>query len=170
MKSSVWGAGAIGGVVGAAMAANGEDVLLVDIVSEHVEAMNERGLTIKSAKGEQLTRVKAALPGDVFGTFDVVFLAVKSQFTDVALDAILPHLSAHSAVVSLQNGVNEPRIAKRIGAERTIGCLVDFSSDYHGPGLIVRDRRRQLVHWRIGSTDVRGWKRFGTCWPSRRAR
>ena len=57
-----------------------------------------------------------------------------------ALDAIEPHLHASSAVVSLQNGVNEPHIAKRIGAERTIGCLVDFSADYHEPGLIARGR------------------------------
>jgi 2-dehydropantoate 2-reductase len=134
MKSAVWGSGAIGGMVGAGMAAAGEDVLLVDVVAEHVQAMNERGLVVKSAAGEQSVAVRAALPEQVTGTFDLVFLAVKSQFTDAALDAILPHLTPESAVISLQNGVNEPHIAKRIGADRTIGCLVDFSADYHAPG------------------------------------
>ncbi len=114
MKSAVWGAGAIGGVVGAAMAANGEDLILVDVVPEHVRTMNERGLTIKSAQGEHLVRVRAALPEEVSGTFDFIFLAVKSQFTDIALESVLPHLNAQSVVISLQNGVNEPRIAKRI--------------------------------------------------------
>jgi 2-dehydropantoate 2-reductase len=152
MKSAVWGSGAIGGVVGAGMAAGGEDVLLVDVVPEHVDAMNNDGLVIKSAAGEQRVRVRAARPDDVSGSFDLVFMAVKSQFTDAALDAILPHLGPDSAVVSLQNGVNEPQIAKRIGANRTIGCLVDFSADYHGPGLIQRGRPGNLF---IGELDGR---------------
>ena len=150
MRILVWGSGAIGGPVGAGMAAAGEDVLMVDIVPEHVAAINERGLVIKTAAGEQLVTVRAALPAQVSGTFDLVFLAVKSQFTNDALDMILPHLTPESAVISLQNGVNEPHIAERIGAARTIGCLVDFSSDYHGPGLIMRGRAGNLF---VGELD-----------------
>ena len=152
MKSAVWGSGAIGGVVGAGMAAGSENVLLVDVVPQHVDTMNDRGLLIKSAAGEQLVPVRAALPEQVSGAFDLVFLAVKSQFTDAALDAILPHLTPESAVVSLQNGVNEPQIARRIGPDRTIGCLVDFSADYHAPGTILRGRAGNLF---IGELDGR---------------
>jgi len=152
MRIAVWGSGAIGGVVGAAMAAAGEDVMLVDIVPEHVDAMNDRGLLIKSAAGEQRVTVHATLPAQVSGTFDLAFLAVKSQFTDEALDGILPRLASTSAVVSLQNGVNEPLIAKRIGADRTIGCLVDFSSDYEAPGEIMRGRAGNLF---VGELDGR---------------
>jgi 2-dehydropantoate 2-reductase len=148
----VWGSGAIGGVVGAGIAGAGEDVLLVDIVPEHVQAMNESGLVVKTPAGEHRVRVRAALPESVQGTFDLVFLAVKSQFTHTALDAIEPHLHARSAVVSLQNGVNEPHIARRIGDERTIGCLVDFSADYHAPGLIARGRTGNLF---VGELDGR---------------
>ena len=150
MKCAVWGSGAIGGVVGAGMAAAGEEVLLVDVVPEHVQAMNDTGLVIRTANGDQCVKVDAALPESVDGTFDLVFLAVKSQYTHAALDAIEPHLHAHSAVVSLQNGVNEPHIAGRIGAERTIGCLVDFSADYQEPGLIARGRKGNLF---VGELD-----------------
>jgi len=152
MRSAVWGSGAIGGVVGAAMAAAGENVELVDIVPEHVQAMNRHGLTVRSASSEQCVAVRAALPRDVTGMFDLVFLAVKSQFTNAALDAIESHLGPDSAVISLQNGVNEPHIARRIGVERTIGCLVDLSSDYHGPGQIVRGRQGNLF---VGELDGR---------------
>ena len=113
MKSAVWGSGAIGGVVGAGIAAAGEDVLLVDIVPEHVSAMNEHGLLIKSATGEQRVPVRAALPEQVRGKLDLVFLGVKSQHTHAALAALLPFLTPESAVVSLQNGVNEPHIAQQ---------------------------------------------------------
>ena len=150
MKSAVWGSGAIGGVVGAGIAAAGEDVLLVDIVPEHVSAMNEHGLLIKSATGEQRVPVRAALPEQVRGKLDLVFLGVKSQHTNAALDALLPSLTPESAVVSLQNGVNEPHIAQRVGANRTIGCLVDFSADYHAPGEIMRARAGNLF---IGEMD-----------------
>lgn len=155
-RCAVWGAGAIGGVVGASMARAGEDVLLVDVVAEHVNAMNDSGLVIRMAGEDERTRVRAALPTAVRGTFDIVFLAVKSQYTQAALDAIEPHLHARSAVVSLQNGVNEPHIARCIGAERTIGCLVDFSSDYQAPGLIARARAGNLF---VGELDGRATPR-----------
>ena len=157
MKYAVWGCGAIGGVVGAGMAGAGEDVLLVDIVPEHVQAMNASGLVIRTAGADERVRVRALLPDAVEGTFDLVFLAVKSQFTPIALDAIEPHLHRESAVVSLQNGVNEPHIARRIGAERTIGCLVDFSADYHAPGLIARGRTGNLF---VGELDGRATSRI----------
>ena len=43
----IWGAGAIGGTLGAYLARAGEDVLLVDIVEPHVEAMKRDGLFIE---------------------------------------------------------------------------------------------------------------------------
>jgi 2-dehydropantoate 2-reductase len=150
LKTAVWGSGAIGGVVGAGIAAAGENVLLVDIVPEHVSAMNDGGLLIKSATGEQRVAVRAALPSQVSGKFDFIFLGVKSQHTEKALDALMPFLTPDSAVISLQNGVNEPHIAKRVGANRTIGCLVDFSADYHAPGEIMRARAGNLF---IGELD-----------------
>jgi len=152
VRIAVWGSGAIGGVVGAGMAAAGEDVLMVDVNAEHVAAMNERGLTVKFGKEEKNVKVRAATPEQVAGTFDLVFLAVKSQYREDALTQIIPHLTPDSAVVSLQNGVNEPHIAKRIGAERTIGCLVDFSSDCTAPGEITRGRAGNLF---VGELDDR---------------
>lgn len=153
MRIAVWGSGAIGGVVGAGMAAAGEDVLLVDADADHVAAMGAKGLRVAFAAGaERRVRVQAAVPADVRGTFDLVFLAVKSQFRDDAIEQILPHLGADGAVVSLQNGVNEPYIAARMGAGRTIGCLVDFSSDCIAPGEILRGREGNLF---VGELDDR---------------
>ena len=40
----IWGSGAIGGTIGAYLARSGSDVLMVDMVAEHVEAMNREGL------------------------------------------------------------------------------------------------------------------------------
>jgi len=51
MRITIVGAGAIGGTVGAFLARQGEDVLLVDAVKEHVDAINGQGLTIGATSG-----------------------------------------------------------------------------------------------------------------------
>ena len=46
---TIYGAGAIGGIMGAGMANAGEDVLFVDKAPEHVKAMNAAGLRISGS-------------------------------------------------------------------------------------------------------------------------
>jgi len=132
----VWGAGAIGGVIGAWMAREGVELLLVDRDRAHVEAIRSRGLLIDGVRGSFRVEVPCALPEEVEGPFELVFLAVKCMDTDGALDELLPHLADDGRVVSLQNGLNEERIAARAGPERTIGCFVNFGADWQGPGHI----------------------------------
>ena len=123
MSITVYGAGAIGGCVGAYMARAGEDVLLVDRAADHVAAMNATGLRI-TGFDHMHTPVKACLPEALRGPLGIVFLAVKSQDTQAALDVIEPLADANTVVVSLQNGMNPPGIARRLGAHRTIGVRV----------------------------------------------
>ena len=135
MTITIYGAGAIGGLLGAALARAGEDVLLVDKVAEHVEAMNRRGLRVSGAE-EFTVRVRACLPADLRGPLGVTFLAVKSQDTDAALDVLAPKAGAETIVVSMQNGVNPPRIAARLTAERVVAAFVSYPADWQGPGHI----------------------------------
>ena len=65
----IWGAGAIGGTLGAYLARAGEDVLLVDIVEPHVEAMKRDGLLIEGPVETFRQPVMAALPSEVTGQF-----------------------------------------------------------------------------------------------------
>jgi 2-dehydropantoate 2-reductase len=132
---TVFGAGAIGGVVGAYMARAGEDVLLVDRMAEHVEAMNTAGMRISGFDSAQIP-VKACLPGALRGPLGIVFLAVKGQDTAGALDVLEPLAGPDTVVVSLQNGVNPPQIAKRLGTERTVGAFVSYPADWQGPGHV----------------------------------
>lgn len=136
MTVTIYGAGAIGGTVGAYLASNGVRALLVDRDAQHVAAMNERGLTIQREDGDFTVPVQAVEPEALSGPLDLVLLAVKAQHTEDALDVIAPLLTPTSTVVSLQNGLCERTIAARIGAERTVGCLVNFAADYVEPGTI----------------------------------
>ncbi len=137
MTITVWGAGAIGGITGGALARAGHDVLLVDAHEEHVAALKRDGLSVEDSRGNWHVAVKAASPAEVLSALGLVLLAVKAQATPVALDQIVPHLTEASVVVSVQNGLNEEVIAERIGAARTVGCLVNWAADWIGPGRIL---------------------------------
>ena len=146
----IWGAGAIGGTLGAYWARAGLDVLLVDQVAEHVEACRTRGLHISGPIEDFTQVVPAATPGEVTGTFDIIVLAVKAQATEAALAQLTPHLSPNGYVLSAQNGLNELTIAKAVGAERTMGCFVNFGADWHGPGEVLFGNRAAVV---VGEID-----------------
>src|SRR5207249_9040165 len=129
---TVYGAGAIGGVTGAALAEAGHDVLLVDRAVDHVTAMNAHGLTVDRRTGSSTTRVRAITP-DVLGSgLELLLLAVKSQDTPAALEVLAPRLATDGAIVSLQNGLNEELIAAAVGARRTVGCLVNWAATGRG--------------------------------------
>jgi 2-dehydropantoate 2-reductase len=148
----IWGAGAIGGTLGAYWARAGHDVLLVDAVAEHVEACRTGGLAIEGPIDEFLIRVPAATPAELEGRFSRIVLAVKAPATRAATEALKPHLAEDGYVVSFQNGLNELTIAEIVGAERTVGCFVNFGADWLGPGRILYGNRGALVVGEIDGT------------------
>ena len=137
----IWGAGAIGGTLGAYLARAGEDVLMVDIVDDHVRAMNVDGLTIEGPVENFRQKLRAATPAEVKGSYDRIILAVKAHHTEGAMKALMPHLAADGYVLSAQNGLNELIISRIAGEKRTIGCFVNFGADWHGPGKILYGNR-----------------------------
>ena len=146
----IWGAGAIGGVLGAYWARNGHDVLFVDIAADHVDAMNSKGLIIEGPVEAFEQTVKAVTPDKVSGTFKRIVLAVKAHHTETAARQLAPHLAPDGYVLSAQNGLNEIALAEILGPERVIGCFVNFGADYLEPGRIMRGNRAAVV---VGEID-----------------
>jgi len=146
----IWGAGAIGGTLGAYWARAGVPVLLVDIEAAHVEACRTRGLHVFGPIEDFTQIVPAKTPGELAGIFSRIVLAVKAQATDAALAQLGPHLAPDGFVLSAQNGLNEIAISKAVGAARTIGCFVNFGADWHGPGEILFGNRAAVV---VGEID-----------------
>ncbi len=152
MPITIVGAGAIGGTVGAFLTKAGYDVTLVDVVPEHVQVMNERGLRITGFRGDHLYPVKALLASDLRGPLGATILCVKGHFTASAIEQIAPLLALDGFVLSLQNGLNEEIIAAAVGAERTVGAFVHFGADYIEPGLIQLGNEQTIY---IGELDGR---------------
>jgi 2-dehydropantoate 2-reductase len=132
----IWGAGAIGGTIGAYLSRAGKNPLLVDADRDHVAAMNSDGLKITGPIEEFTTTVRTAMPDRVQSPLRRVMLAVKSQHTAAAARMIAPLLAPDASVLSLQNGLNGDAIANAVGAERVLLALVDLASDYIEPGVI----------------------------------
>jgi 2-dehydropantoate 2-reductase len=159
VRVTIVGAGAIGGTVGACLARSGTAVEMVDKDAAHVAVMAAKGLTIQGLDETFTVPVEAVTPGELKGPLETVLLAVKAQHTADAVKAVAPLLTPDSTVVSLQNGLCPRTIAAAIGAERTIGALVNFSADYLEPGLITYGGAGTV---RIGGLDGQSSPRLDT--------
>ncbi|HYM31607.1 MAG TPA: 2-dehydropantoate 2-reductase [Candidatus Cybelea sp.] len=146
-RIAVVGAGAVGGYVGGHLARLGQDVTLIDPWPEHIEAIRARGLEvtgvtaaehfiIKSAKTMHLTEVQGLSKQK---PIDIALVSVKSYDTEWATMMIRPYLAPEGFVVSLQNCINEERVAAIVGWGKTLGCIAArISVDLYEPGRIRR--------------------------------
>ena len=147
----IWGAGAIGGSIGAAWARAGVEVLLVDVVAEHVEACRAgSGLAIEGPVESYRVVVPAVTPGELSGRYSRIVLAVKAHHTAEAVSILHSHLADGGYVLSAQNGLNEIAIADALGADATMGAFVNFGADWLAPGRILFGNRGTVV---VGEID-----------------
>ena len=127
-RIAVIGAGAIGGYTGGQLAHNGFDVTLIDPWPEHVEAIRKDGLALEGVTEEEFVLAK---PKTLHLTevqqfakekpIDIAMVAVKSYDTEWATRLIAQYLAPDGYVVSLQNCMNEERIAGIVGWDKTVG-------------------------------------------------
>ena len=146
----IWGAGGVGGTVGAHLVRAGHDVLFVDDTAAHVEAMTRDGLTIEGPIEQFTVAVRALTPDAVAGRFGRILLCVKAHHTQEATRALLPHLADAGYVASFQNGLNEVVIGRAVGTHRVIGGFINFGADYLSPGRILFGGRGACV---VGEID-----------------
>ncbi|HEX7021675.1 MAG TPA: 2-dehydropantoate 2-reductase [Trueperaceae bacterium] len=152
MNVLIWGAGAIGGTLGAYFQRAGHDVLFVDASREHVDAINEQGLRITGPIEEFQVAARACTPEELAGTFARILLCVKAHHTRQALPSLVPALASNGYIASIQNGLNEEEIAQVVGRDKVIGAFVNFGADYLEPGVVHFGGRGAVV---LGELDGR---------------
>ena len=136
MKFVIFGAGAIGGVVGARLHQGGFEVALI-ARGGHLEVIQRDGLTLLTP----VERATLALPAVAepaqleWGAQDVVLLATKSQDTVAALTALRDAAGPSVPVVCLQNGVENERMALRL-MEHVYGAVVMAPTAHLEPGTV----------------------------------
>ena len=153
-KIAVLGTGANGASIAADLTNAGLDVVLIEQWPAHVEAMRENGVRIEMPDETVVTPVRAYHLCEVCTfdePFDVVLLLMKAYDTPWACKLIEPHLAADGLVVGVQNGMSVDAIADAVGPERTMGCVIEISSQMFEPGIIQRQSPHDRSWFAVGA-------------------
>lgn len=156
MRICIYGAGAIGGYVGAQLALAGADVSLV-ARGPHLKAMRENGLRLRIGGEEKVARVTATDDPAELGPQDSVFVALKAHSIPGVVDQMTSLLGNDTSIVTAVNGIPYWYFHKHGGAlagtklhsvdpggaqweklrpERAIGCVVFPATEVVEPGII----------------------------------
>ena len=156
MRIAIFGAGAIGGFLGAKLAAAGSDVSLV-ARGPHLQAMQQRGLILREHGQESITHPRVSADAAELGVQDYVVVGLKAHSVPAAVPAMAPLIGPNTAVVMAVNGVpwwyfyglDGPYRDMRVrsidpddvqwqgwGPERAIGCVVYPAAEVPEPGVI----------------------------------
>ena len=157
MKLCIFGAGAIGGYLGAKLIQAGDCEVSLIARGPHLKALKDKGLTLVS-EGESVTLpVTASDDPAELGPQDYVIIALKAHSVPAVVDSMQPLLGPETAVVTAQNGVPwwyfhklegayegtrvkavdpEGKLWDGIGPERALGCVVYPAAEIDEPGVI----------------------------------
>ena len=145
MKIAVMGAGAVGGYFGALLHRGGLDVTLI-ARGRHLEAIKAHGLRIKSTQGDLTVPAKAVGDPRAVGPVDLILFCVKSYDTESAARQCLPIVQESTAILCLQNGVdNEEKIAMVAGGEKVLGGVAYIGAGVSEPGVVVHTAEGRIV-------------------------
>lgn len=136
MRIAIIGAGALGGVIGFHLASVA-DVVLVDQWTEHVAAINARGLNCERDGVEAVRPIRAVGDGGAAGPCDVALVTVKARQTPWAAEACRAALAPGGIGYTLQNGLgNREILADVLGVGRVGQGVTALGATLLGPGRV----------------------------------
>lgn len=150
MKILIVGAGAVGGYFGGLLARSGEDVTFL-ARGEHLKAIQEKGLYIKSINGDFNVKINAVERPSDNDKYDLIIIAVKSYDLSNACNNIKGTVKNDSVLMSLLNGVDSEEIIGNIfGIEKVIGSVAFIGSQISEAGVISHTASGMIT---IGELD-----------------
>ena len=153
MRAAIYGAGAMGTVLGAFVTAAGKEIDLISRNRGHIAALKERGAQI--CGGAHMTvKVNALTPDEVSGRYGIIFLMTKQGGDLGFLNGILEE---DGVVCTLQNGLPEDAVISAVGADRCLGCAVSWGATLKENGVAELTSKRSKMSFALGSpcTDNR---------------
>ena len=138
-KIAIMGCGSMGLIIGAYLTAAGLDVTMVDAWKENVDALNENGATVifgKESPTETMNvPVKACIPEDMQGTFDLFIYQTKQTFNETAIPQMKAHCNDRTIICTGQNGLPELTLAEYFPIDRIMGCPIAWPATLMEPGV-----------------------------------
>ena len=143
MRIAVVGVGGLGGYFGGRLARSGEDVTFI-ARGPHLDALTRRGLEVRSVHGDFTINPRATDDPARVGPVDLVLFLVKTYDTDSAAEDARPLFGEHTAILSLQNGVdNAERIRRVAGRGHPLGGVAYIETALEAPGVVAQYSRVQ---------------------------
>ena len=131
------GAGAMGSLFGGLLALSGEEVWLVDIWKDNIDAIHSKGLTVEDRGKAQTIRVNATTDVTSVGKADLVLIFVKTYHTEKAVSDARVIQKDNTVFLTLQNGLgNEETICKQIDSQKVLLGVTSHGATLLGPGKI----------------------------------
>jgi 2-dehydropantoate 2-reductase len=174
MRICVVGAGAIGGLVAAKLAAIGQDVSVV-VRGAHLAAIRQKGLTLQESETERTFQLRATDRMAELGQQDLVIIGLKAhQVAGVAAD-IKSLCGPSTIVVTAQNGIPwwyfykvggpfegtvlesvDPGgiIARNIDVDRVLGSIIYPAADIASPGVIRHVEGDRISLGEVDNSDT----------------
>ena len=155
-KIAVLGTGANGSSAAANLTDAGYDVVLIDQWAAHVEAMRANGLLINMPDEDLHVQPRAYHLSDMCTLnekYDIVLLLAKAYDTRWMCEFIKPYLQDDGMLVGIQNAMTVDDIVDIVGPSRTLGCVVELSSEIFTPGIVQRNTPPAKTWFGIGSVD-----------------
>ncbi|GHF19703.1 ketopantoate reductase family protein [Pseudolysinimonas yzui] len=140
-RVAVLGSGANGSSIGADLHAGGVDVTLIEQWPAHVEAIRQHGLSIRMPERELHVTPRVMHLCEVATLrhrFDIVLMLVKAYDSRWAAELIRPYLADDGLLAAVQNGMSTRDVAEIVGADRTMGTVIEISSTLYDPGIVDR--------------------------------
>lgn len=153
-KIAIFGAGAMGTVLGAWLNLCGVKADLIARNEAHVSAINARGArVICKADGERVltARANAVTPDRIKEKYDVIFLMTKQRDNASIVRFLKDYLSNDGIIVTTQNGLPERSVAEIIGCERTFGGVCAWGANFKGAGEAELTSDLAAASMRVGA-------------------
>jgi 2-dehydropantoate 2-reductase len=145
MRIAVLGAGAMGCLFGGLLKNAGQDVVLIDVWAEHIEAINKERLRLDTDEASQRIDIPARFIEQVRERMDLVILFTKGMHTEQALHSAAHILGEQTHLLTLQNGFGQVDIAKTMmDVSRIIHGITTYPCDLIGPGHVRSKGRGQI--------------------------
>src|SRR6266404_909445 len=180
MKLCIYGAGAVGGVIGGWLARAGHEVSLVARGAQ-LEAIRRSGLRVRSNGAVETFAVRAESDPRELGPQDYVLVTVKAQSLGDVAQTITPLVGAETSIVTAMNGVPwwffdrlrfgggkerleslDPggKLARAMPTERIVGCVIHLAASTPEPGLISHNMGKRLILGEPGGANTARTRRI----------
>ncbi|MBN2504683.1 MAG: 2-dehydropantoate 2-reductase [Bacilli bacterium] len=152
MRLAIYGAGAMGTVLGAYLAKAGIEIDLITRNTEHIAALKKDGAHI-IGKVDFWQEVNALLPEEMEGKYDIIFLITKQLDNRSIVKGLKEHLQDDGVICTMQNGLPELSVSEIVGEERTAGCAMAWGATMHGHGVseLTTEPARETLTFSLGS-------------------